>query len=354
MSFDPNDTNNTIHPGNYEEFFLLYMDNELNEEQMKMVDSFLLAHPDLQGEFDVLMNTRLPLEELSFDKKILFANNMKLSSVDEELLLYIDNELPFEQKNIVELELAANKDYRLQHLALLQTRLDPSEKILYPNKEELYRRTEKVVYFKPWMRVAAAVLIVVIAGMFYLRNSSSTTVGGQNPHTTAGNIPVKQNDPEKEDPGKAQTIIENHSTSRQLANTNSSSHNKKKPDQPIERKKEIIENEYPVEATAFNKIPQRTTFIDEGAERGNELPQNFVTGALGKDLINTKNVTSITSVRTAYTPEGREEFTGENNHKGSVRGFLRKATRMIEKRTGINPTDEDGKLLVGSVAINLK
>ena len=43
----------------------------------------------------------------------------------------------------------------------------------------------------------------------------------------------------------------------------------------------------------------------------------------------------------------------ENDKKGSFRGFLRKATRFIERRTGINPTNEDDELLIGAVAIKL-
>jgi hypothetical protein len=40
--------------------------------------------------------------------------------------------------------------------------------------------------------------------------------------------------------------------------------------------------------------------------------------------------------------------------KGSVKGFLRKATRLIEKRTGFDPTNENGELLLGVVAVKLK
>src|SRR4051794_30730319 len=135
MLFEPNDNMNTIHLGNYEEFFVLYMDNELSEEQMKMVDDFLAANPDLRAEFEILMSTRLPLEEFSFDKKDLLAENMKLASVDEELLLYIDNELSPDKRRLVEAELAFNKEYQLQHRLLLQARLDPAEQIPYPNKK---------------------------------------------------------------------------------------------------------------------------------------------------------------------------------------------------------------------------
>ena len=87
MSSNHNDNNQTIHLGNYEEFFILYMDNELTDDQMKMVDSFLAAHPDLQSEFDLLLSTRLPMEEFSFDKESLMADRMKLDAVEEELLL---------------------------------------------------------------------------------------------------------------------------------------------------------------------------------------------------------------------------------------------------------------------------
>jgi len=167
MSFEPNDMN-TIHLGNYEEFFILYMDNELSEEQVKMVDEFLLAHSDLKAEFEILMSTKLPLEKLSFDKKDLLADNMKQTLVDEELLLYIDDELPADKKKTVELGIASNKDYQLQHQLLLQTKLDSSEKIKYPNKKELYRRTEKRIPIKIWIRVAAAAVIAAIVGLLFI------------------------------------------------------------------------------------------------------------------------------------------------------------------------------------------
>src|SRR5438270_13618660 len=112
MSFNHNDT---IHLGNYEEFLILYMDNELNEQQRIMVEEFLSAHPDLQSELDILMSTKLPTDSISINKNELMSHHMKLSSVDEELLLYIDNELSSDRKKTVELEINSNKDYALQH-----------------------------------------------------------------------------------------------------------------------------------------------------------------------------------------------------------------------------------------------
>ncbi|RYZ17243.1 MAG: hypothetical protein EOO16_24515 [Chitinophagaceae bacterium] len=53
-------------------------------------------------------------------------------------------------------------------------------------------------------------------------------------------------------------------------------------------------------------------------------------------------------------PTATEAVYREEGRQNSVRGFLRKASRFIEKRTGIKTTNEDNQLVVGGVAINLK
>src|SRR5215210_4512676 len=100
MSFKQNDINITT--GNYEEFFVLYIDRELSDAQMKMVDDFLAAHPDLRHEFELLKSTKLPMETFTFDKDCLMAEQMHPGPVAEDLLLYLDNELPDEKKSIID------------------------------------------------------------------------------------------------------------------------------------------------------------------------------------------------------------------------------------------------------------
>lgn len=350
MSFEPNDMN-TIHLGNYEEFFILYMDNELSGEQVRMVDEFLVANPDLKAEFEILMSTKLPLEDFSFDKKDLLAENMKLTSVDEELLLYIDNELPADKKKTVELEIASNKDYQLQHQVLLQTKLDPSEKIEYPNKKELYRRTERVIGMKVWMRVAAAVVIVAIGGIIYLQTSPRTiTTDGPTTANVKKNT-VQQNGTKKIEPANPEIKSSDILNNNQVAVTNRSPKDKVQQEakkievkqeetneQPLIAKIETPQNEEPIERN-------RTTDVMFDGDKTIALTDY-------KD-VNTGNVTSLDPDRTTikWAPENDGE---PSDRKGSIKGFLRKATRMIEKRTGIDPTNENGELLIGAVAINLK
>ena len=55
-----------IDKGNYEEFFLLYVDNELPAADREAVDSFVSAHPELREELELLLETRLIPEEQLF------------------------------------------------------------------------------------------------------------------------------------------------------------------------------------------------------------------------------------------------------------------------------------------------
>src|SRR6476659_6849463 len=177
MSSNSNDINNIIHTGNYEEFFILYMDNELTQEHRKMVESFLDSHPELRVELDLLLSTQLPAETVSFDKGSLLSSSMKLSTAEEKLLLYIDNELPGSEKNRLELELSSSKDYERQYSILLKTKLDAAEFIPYPNKEELYHHSTRVIAFKFYLRIAAAVLLVAGMGsLYFLQNGNKPAV----------------------------------------------------------------------------------------------------------------------------------------------------------------------------------
>src|SRR5687767_1563443 len=129
MSFNANNNNlDPISRTNYEEYFLLYADNELSEQDRKSVEAFVLAHPDLQAELDLFLSAKLPLEDINLEnKESLLADSMKLNAVDESLLLHLDNELNEAQKKLVEEKLSADKNFRLQYNTLLKTKLEPEQ-----------------------------------------------------------------------------------------------------------------------------------------------------------------------------------------------------------------------------------
>lgn len=58
-----------ISTSNFEEYFLLYADNELSAEQRKETETFVLQHPQLQNDFTSLNKAKLPAETVECPDK---------------------------------------------------------------------------------------------------------------------------------------------------------------------------------------------------------------------------------------------------------------------------------------------
>ena len=93
---------------NYEEFFVLYMDNELGSADRHQVELFIQENADLRQELDWMLHSRLvPDTSVVFDNKdqLMKASgigSLNLNNYEEWLMLYTDNELSAEQKITVE------------------------------------------------------------------------------------------------------------------------------------------------------------------------------------------------------------------------------------------------------------
>jgi hypothetical protein len=359
MSFKQNDIH--IHTGNYEEFFILYVDRELSDAQMKQVDEFLSAHPGLQAEFDLLVSTRLPKENFSFDKTALMAENMHPGSVMEDLLLYLDQELPADKKNIIEFELASNKDYQEQYQVLQKTKLDDAETIIFPHKKDLYRQPARVRVFQPWMRVAAAVMIIATAGVLFLINNGQDNT--RLPAAGSGPLSQTAKTPAGTQPSNngTTTVEVNTAATSPAADIKTPVHTI----QPAHKKMQrAVHTNEPDNLTAYTPSPNTVQANDNSTEpvmlvsrMSDAIPARNISRTVAATLqpldpgetINKSPVTSILSERTTVVTNNEVA----SNKKGSVKGFLRKATRLIEKRTGFDPTNDNGELLIGVVAVKL-
>src|SRR5687768_1237556 len=83
-----------INRNNYESFFLLYIDNELSVDEVRKVEEFVAENPDLEEEMIMLKKTILNPDEHSFGNKAgLFRTEVSASNLQEQLLMYLDNEL---------------------------------------------------------------------------------------------------------------------------------------------------------------------------------------------------------------------------------------------------------------------
>jgi hypothetical protein len=169
-----------INRHNYEEFLLLYVDNELNTEDRAAVEEFLQQNADLAEELKMLAQTILPADNVAFEAKELLykeAGGISLNNYEEYFLLSVDQELNEKQKEEVDKFVLNHPELQNQFALLSRTRLEP-EKIEFVGKEKLFRKTagEKPVIFLSWMRlsVAAAVIGLVAITWFFSQDNSSS------------------------------------------------------------------------------------------------------------------------------------------------------------------------------------
>lgn len=346
---------------NYEEAFLMYVDEELSPEQKAEVEAFAALHPDLQDELADLMSTKLPLPEVTFmDKSALMADSMKGSAIDESLLLYIDNELPTAEAKAVEQKLKEDQAYNLQHQLLVKTKLDATETIVYPNKAELYRHTERKVVYAQWWRVAAAAVVLLWAGSFYWSsNEDSTATSGpvalQTPPATKTTTP---------------SVTNNTSANNQVAVTYETATKATgaaviAAATPAQKGKQTFTHSTQAETSvaAHAVVDMSVASMLPATQRitGVQTSTDFIPEAR-QQIFNDAVVTSAEPVRTISTdahtttpvPVEDDVASAGQDKGGSLKGFLRKTTRFIERTTSINPVNADNELLIGALAIKVK
>jgi hypothetical protein len=125
---------------NYEEFFLLYIDNELSIADREAVERFVAHHPDLQQDWKALLHCRLlPDEQLVFPgREALYRTGAE----EEEDDLH---------------------------------RFSPDLSIVFPDKASLYKeeKDERIIWM-PWLRIGAAAAIAGIVALLVLLSGRHT------------------------------------------------------------------------------------------------------------------------------------------------------------------------------------
>ena len=155
-----------INKNNYEEYFLLYADNELSNAERKMVEVFVKENPEFREEFCMLKLTiNIPDDEIRLeDKSFLFKNEhsfLNKDNYEEAFVHYHDKELSEKEKLETESFLAQHPELKSEFELIGKAKLSPDTSIIYPDKKELYRKEKsgKVVTLMWWRYAAAAVLI---------------------------------------------------------------------------------------------------------------------------------------------------------------------------------------------------
>ena len=381
MLFEQNDMKHLpINLENYEEYFLLYVDNELTEAEKKDVEVFIDQHPELRDEWTMLMDTRLSPELISMDLK----NELYRFEADEEInasnmetfqLMWLDNELDEKQQHAIE-EYTRKHPEAAANFELLKMAKLPVENISFPEKSSLYRGVEKpaVVISMKWQKWAVAAAILIAAGLWFINRPDEDAIP-EEMVTVAQQVPKENTDsPVIENTAPGTTIDteteeseeQNAGTRNNSATTDPSQITRLDPEPGFVQPKQVVKSAknqavastepVQIENLSRNKIDEQVTKISD------PMANTPVINQTSPDMQNAKS-TEVLIVKSDYATDAlTQEITtipvdqaeisdNEKPRKGMFRGIVRKANRFYNKVT--NPDPERAMVKVANFEIGL-
>ena len=363
-----------INRDNYEEYFLLYADNELTDSEKVAVIMFLKENKDLEEEFSMIHHTISKPEQnvILDDKSFLFKNNslslINDKNYEEIFALYHDNELTFNERNEVEQFLSNHESLQNQFELIGLARLTPENEVVYPNKKLLYRKEKsgRVVPLMFWKMLAAAVCIgfgLWITTFIYQKtaidpsNSSMSAVPEKKivPLVKKGITSSKdslndsrlltessQPNNQPEEVVKERTKKPLKKNIRNIAATNMVV--KKKPMEESTKAVKPAKDELAINNRKTNNIPEREISLIDKIQPEMQPTQK----PINKKSDKAEPVMQAQTV--SYIPDEKDNnqnyvfynVTTEEFRKTKVGGFLKKVKRVIER------TNPVGRLLSGA------
>ncbi len=156
-----------INRDNYEEYFLLYADNELTDSEKAEVLMFIKDNKDLEEEFRMIHFTiSKPDKNIVFANKPFLLKNDAAAFINEKnfeeiFVLYHDKELTAEEESRTEEFLSAHPKLKNEFDLIGLARFTKEKAIVFPGKKLLYKKEKagKVIPVFLWRIAAAAIFI---------------------------------------------------------------------------------------------------------------------------------------------------------------------------------------------------
>lgn len=368
----------TINRINYEEYFLLYTDDELNAAEKRAVEEFVEQHPDLKIELEMLQQSILHAEPVVFhDKDLLLKNSSSFineTNYEEYFVLYGDDELNNEEKDNVEQFVYRNPRYQAEFELIQKVKVHADSQIVFPDKASLYRteeEDEKVFALRWWRIAAAAIVFIFLSGLGWYLVSKETTIPA-----VVKTIPGKKIEQPValDQPGPEKTLQKQEN----IAQTDAGIHENISPETKKPETKKIVikklKSTIPVKAGETNSTEQMLTVTkkeDKNVEGRNIQMASAVTKE--KPGVNIKKMETSNSLALqnkkqiideamGTVEENQYAYTASNDEieilnttvskKNKLRGLFRKVSRVVEKTTNI---EGDGRgIRIANFEIALK
>lgn len=346
-----------INRNNYEEYFLSYIDGELTASEQQAVESFVQQNADLEGELNLLLQTKLNCDTTALPNKESLYRHTDCTIVEadyeEKFLLYIDNELDEDGRKEVEIFLQQNPGKQQQFEALQKTILVP-EKIVFANKNVLYKKRKPAVLFITWTRIAvAAAFIGLCIGTWNLLPSNSKKV--KNTITENSKVSkITKSIPEVAVvPSQKQQVTVTGNAIVKI-NTKVIPSKRISSSSPIQHDNVKIKEEKP--SLPMNE--KETTLVMANPENNTKDKPDFDLLNSQQSIILSNNVENEPKKllqKTIYKELDTEETTTNNNiyvvnfqiNKNKLAGLLKRASHLFNK-----PSDTENSIAIANFTIN--
>lgn len=348
-----------INRHNYEEFFLLYVDNELTAGQRKIVEAFVATNPDLQEEFELIQQSTFTDDaklDQSFINSLLKPVVEESNISEEQLLLYVDGELRADEKATVEKELITNSNLQKELMWLRRSQLTADTSIVFPDKSLLYKQAEPARVFslsvsaRRWS-AAAAVVVLLGSAMWLLLDGNKTT----DPVRIAAVDPTKTTETSKLSSVKdvvKQTLEEQTNEFNQATATTGSTQQSKSSASTTNTTVATV-NSTEKKATTTTPVideqidPVTTEEVGKTAENNFDTPRNISKTSTVQPIAN--NI-SYASYNNDVAEEDEDTFlTEERQRRSGIAGLIKKAKRTLERKTGIQSSSSEVRFAVFAV-----
>lgn len=346
---------------NYEMYFLLYADNELCIEEMKMVEDFVSNNPELKREFELTLSSKISDEEICLDNKIdLFKFNG--ASLQESLLLHLDGE---NISNSIELEklIKGDSEINKEWNTLKATKLNKNDQIVFENKASLYKHETRIVSFR-YLKYAVAAILIGFGLFFGIKIFTNNKVESNVPQfvNTNGNSNNNSTVDNSDRTIKNETKLElaNENVNKKDLSTlpladdisegkkrNSGSNSNKEivdsEEVKTEELKEGMRNSNQLAVENSNEVTDNT-MLEENLIKLNKVSPNRQTASLTANKIETQPVKNIALAAVSKTKS--DESIGHvfiideekvNNSKAG--GLFSKVKKFVNKTTNLQLPD---------------
>lgn len=155
---------------NYEEWALDFLEGKLNKEDLARFKSFLLLHPAIAEELDLLQESQPEVgadaSEFIVDKtnlKRTLPEHLSTQSWDDLMIAVLENDVPLAERQLLLREFENSPGLQKDWAIYQATKVKPLAEELFLEKDKLYRRQgAKIISINRAFLLRAAVVVLLL------------------------------------------------------------------------------------------------------------------------------------------------------------------------------------------------